>query len=272
MTGFWTNFLDALTLQAGWNAAVVCLGAAALGAGAGVVGVFSLLRGRAMMSDAISHATLPGVAAAFLIVSAVEGDSRALPLMLLGGAASAGLGVLAVQWISARTRLGEDVAIGTVLSSFFALGVALLTVIQQLALKGQAGVEQLLIGSAAGMLEGERETIMIVASILSVIAIALTREFAVVAFDPDYAASLGWPVRALDLALMGLLLAIVVVGLTHGRPGADHRLGDYAAGRRPVLDRSRAADGVDLRRAGRPWLLSSARRFRRAGRTCQPAR
>ncbi|MCI4665153.1 MAG: metal ABC transporter permease [Neomegalonema sp.] len=211
---FWAEFGKALLLQAGWNAAVVCLGAAALGAGAGVVGVFALLRGRAMMSDAISHATLPGVAAAFLLVSAWGGDARALPAMLIGGSVSAALGVLAVQWISARTRLGEDAAIGTVLSSFFAVGVALLTVIQQLPLAGQAGVERLLIGSAAGMLDGERETIMIVAGVLCVIAIALTREFAAIAFDPAYAASLGWPVRALDLLLMALLLAIVVIGLT----------------------------------------------------------
>ncbi len=210
---FWSNLIDALTLQAGWNAAVVALGAAALGAGAGVVGVFTLLRGRAMMSDAISHATLPGVAAAFLVISAFGADARSLPALLLGGAASAALGVLATQWIAARTRLAEDAAIGTVLSTFFALGVALLSVIQQLSLEGQAGVESLLIGSAAGMLEGERELIVIVASALALVAIGLTREFATIAFDPDYAASLGWPVRTLDLLLMALLLAIVVVGL-----------------------------------------------------------
>lgn len=210
---FWSDFGAALTLQAGWNAAVVALGAAALGAGAGVVGVFTLLRGRAMMSDAISHATLPGVAAAFLIMSAMGAEGRSLPALLIGGAISAALGVLATQWIAARTRLAEDTAIGTVLSTFFALGVALLSVIQQLSLEGQAGVESLLIGSAAGMLDGERELIVLVAVALALVAVGLTREFATIAFDPAYAASLGWPVRALDLLLMALLLAIVVVGL-----------------------------------------------------------
>jgi manganese/zinc/iron transport system ATP- binding protein len=56
-----TPFLDALLLQAGYNAALVAIGAGAAGFRAGATGTFLLLRKRALVSDAIAHATLPGV-------------------------------------------------------------------------------------------------------------------------------------------------------------------------------------------------------------------
>ena len=58
--------LDALLFQAGYNAALVSLGAALLGLAAGSVGTFITLRRRALASYAMAHATLPGVGLAFL--------------------------------------------------------------------------------------------------------------------------------------------------------------------------------------------------------------
>ena len=54
-------FLDALTLGLGYNATLVTIGAALLGIAAGVTGSFLFLRKRALVSDAVAHATLPGV-------------------------------------------------------------------------------------------------------------------------------------------------------------------------------------------------------------------
>jgi manganese/zinc/iron transport system permease protein len=113
--------LEALTLQLGYNAALVTIGAALLGAASGAAGTFLFLRKRALVSDAISHATLPGVALAFLVMVALGGDGRNLPGLLVGAGLSAGLGLLAVQWMTRRTRLAEDAAIGAVLSVFFGL-------------------------------------------------------------------------------------------------------------------------------------------------------
>ncbi|MCI4661558.1 MAG: metal ABC transporter permease [Neomegalonema sp.] len=206
-------FLSALTLQAGWNAAIVALGAAALGAGGGVVGVFTLLRKRALMSDAISHATLPGVALAFILHAVLGGEGRSLPVMLIGAAASAALGVLAVQWIARRTRLYEDAAIGTVLSTFFALGVVLLSVIQQMDASGQAGVASILIGSTAGLLFNDALLIAIGALVISAAALLLAKEFIASAFDSEFAQVSGLPVARLDLLLLVLVTAVVVVGL-----------------------------------------------------------
>ena len=147
--------LDALLLAAGYNTMVVMLGSALLGAGAGAVGVFVLLRRRALISDAISHATLRGLVIAFMLAAAVTGDGRVLWLMMLGAAASAALGVYLVTWIARHTRLPEDAAIGSVLSTFFALGIVLLTVVQAMPASGQAGLEGFLLGATAGMLRSE---------------------------------------------------------------------------------------------------------------------
>ncbi len=151
--------LDALTLQLGYNATLVAIGASLLGAAAGVTGTFLFLRKRALVSDAISHATLPGVGLAFIAMVALGGDGRALPGLLIGSAISAGIGLLAVQALVRRTRLPEDAAIGAVLSVFFGFGIVLLTVIQSMSAGRQAGLESFLLGSTAGMLRADALTI-----------------------------------------------------------------------------------------------------------------
>jgi manganese/zinc/iron transport system permease protein len=122
--------LAALVLSAGYNAALVCIGAALLGASGGAIGTFVYLRKRSLVSDAVSHATLPGLVLAFIVLALTTGNGRSLPGLMLGSALSAGLGLLAIEWITRRTRLSEDAAIGAVLSVFFGLGIVLLTVVQ----------------------------------------------------------------------------------------------------------------------------------------------
>lgn len=205
--------LEILTFGGGYNTSVVLLGAGLLGTGAGVIGALTLLRKRALISDAISHATLPGVALGFLVSLALTGDGRHLGILLAGAAMSGALGVLLVQWIKTHTRLSEDTAIGTVLSLFFGLGIVLLSYIQTLETGGQAGLNSFLLGSTAAMSQGEAQLIGLGALGVTVLAGLLFKEFGLVCFDPDYAGALGWPVARLDLALLGLLLAIVAIGL-----------------------------------------------------------
>lgn len=207
------QFFAALTLSAGYNTALVCIGAALLGASSGGIGVFVLLRKRTLVSDAISHATLPGVALAFLIAQFYFDNGRSLPVLLVGAALSAGLGVLAVDWIKTHTRLTEDAAIGTVLSTFFALGMVLLTVIQSMSLAGQAGLEGFLLGATSGMLKSEAYTIAVAAGLVGIAVILRMKEFSLLCFDEGFAAASGYNVRMLDRTLLLLLLGVVVIGL-----------------------------------------------------------
>lgn len=206
-------FLQNLTFQGGANTTVVCIGAGLLGAGGGVVGVFALLRRRALMSDALSHATLPGVALAFLVGSYVLSDPKTLGVLLAGAAVTALLGVVCVQWIEDQTRLPEDAAIGTVLSTFYGGGIVLLSYAQSIPSGGQAGLGSFLLGSAAGLLRGEALLIAALAVAVIVVALAFVKELGLVAFDAGFAAASGIGVRAMDLLLMGLLTAVIVVGL-----------------------------------------------------------
>ena len=207
------QFFAALTLTAGYNTALVCLGAALLGASSGAIGVFVLLRKRTLVSDAISHATLPGVALAFIVAQYYFESGRSLPVLLLGAALSAGFGVLAVDWIKTHTRLTEDAAIGTVLSTFFALGMVLLTVIQSMSLAGQAGLEGFLLGATSGMLKSEAYTIAIAAAFVGVAVVLRMKEFSLLCFDESFAGASGYNVRWLDRTLLLLLLGVVVIGL-----------------------------------------------------------
>ena len=204
---------DALLLQLGYNATLVTLGAALLGMAAGVGGTFLFLRKRALVSDAISHATLPGVALAFIAMVALGGDGRNLVGLLGGAALSAAAGLLIVSWLSTKTRLAEDAAIGAVLSVFFGFGIVLLTIIQTMSAGRQAGLEGFLLGSTAGMLRADALVIAWSAAATLVLVLLLRRPLTLASFDPDFATSTGQNVTRTDLAMMGLVLAVTVVGL-----------------------------------------------------------
>ncbi|SLN47249.1 metal ABC transporter permease [Ruegeria meonggei] len=204
---------DALTLQLGYNATLVAVGATLLGVSAGVTGTFLFLRKRALVSDAISHATLPGVCLAFMVLVAFGGDGRNLIGLLAGSAISAWIGLLCMNWLTRRTRLAEDAAIGAILSVFFGFGIVLLTVIQTMGVGRQAGLEGFLLGSTAGMLWADALIIAIGGAATLVLVMIIRRPMTMVAFDPEYAAARGLPVHRIDLAMMGLVMAVTVVGL-----------------------------------------------------------
>jgi manganese/zinc/iron transport system permease protein len=115
--------------------------------------------------------------------------------------------------IERTSRIRPDAAIGVVLSSFFSLGIVLLTYISSTGNAQQAGLETYLFGQAAGLLERDVE----VMAALALAAIACTalafRALKTAVFDREFAASIGLPVRALELATTALLVVAIVIGL-----------------------------------------------------------
>jgi len=204
---------EALTLGAGYNAALVTIGAALLGVAAGASGTFMFLRKRALVSDALAHATLPGIAIAFMVMVSFGGDGRSLPGLLVGSTVSAVLGLVALDLITRHTRLAQDAAIGAVLSVFFGFGVVCLTAIQTMTAGRQAGLETFLLGSTAGMLYGDALLIAVSAAACVLGVFVLRRPMTIVAFDTGFAETSGISVRAVDFAMTILVLAVTVVGL-----------------------------------------------------------
>ncbi len=208
-----TEFLHALTLDAGYNAALVVVGAALLGFSAGMAGTFLFLRKRALVCDALAHATLPGVCLAFVIMVMLGGDGRNLAGLLFGSAVTASIGLLIITWMTQKTRLTEDAAIGAVLSVFFGMGVVLLTIIQSMSSGSQAGLEKFLLGATAGMLFQDAMIIAAGGGLAVAMTLLIRRPMTLVAFDAGYASTRGYDIRQIDLAMMALVLAVTVIGL-----------------------------------------------------------
>lgn len=186
----------------------VILGSMLLGAGAGVIGCFAFLRKRALLGDALAHATLPGVCLAFLVTGSKH------PLALLAGAMVTGaLGVSSVNAIVRHSRIKEDAALALTLSVFFGFGIVLLTRIQKSGAAAQAGLDKFLFGQAASIVPADVWLLGGVTTVLLACVLIAFKEFKLVAFDPQYAATLGWPMGFLELLLSGLTVVAVVVGL-----------------------------------------------------------
>ena len=186
----------------------VALGSATLGVVSGALGAYAVLRKQSLLGDAISHATLPGVAMAFLLT-----QSKA-PLILVIGAAIAGwIATLLVIGIVNNTRIKEDSALGLVLSVFFSGGLVLLTVIQKMPTAKQSGLDTFLFGQAAALLERDVITMASIGGVTIIIMLLFWKELKLLCFDTSFGASLGFPMAVLDVLLITLLVIAIVLGL-----------------------------------------------------------
>ena len=203
----WEQALRFLTFQ---DPSVIwwLLGALLLGASCGLLGTFIVVRRMALLGDTLSHAVLPGVVLGYMWN--MEKD----PLAILVGATAAGLiGTVLVSLIRRTTKLKEDAALGMILASFFALGIALLTMVQQSHAGNQSGLDKFLFGqiAAVGM---EDIRIMAVVTLLNTgLIFFLYKGFLMVSFDESFAQSIGLPSRALHYLMMLMLAVTIVISL-----------------------------------------------------------
>ncbi len=186
----------------------VMLGTALLGATAGTIGTFAVLRRRSLVGDMLSHAALPGVCLAFLVM-----HGRNFLGLSIGALATGLLAILAVAVLTRWTRTKDDAAIGIVLSTWFGAGMVLLSVAQRQTSGYPAGLKSYLLGEAAGIGRRDVQVIAIVALACLAIVMLLYKEFKLLSFDSDFAAAQGWPTLLLDLAMMGTLAVVTIVGL-----------------------------------------------------------
>jgi manganese/zinc/iron transport system permease protein len=186
----------------------VALGAAALGVTAGSLGTYAVLRGQSLLGDAISHAALPGIALAFILTG-----SKA-PFVLVIGAALAGwIGTLGVTTIVKRSRIPFDAALALVLSVFFGFGLVLLVAIQRQPGGTHAGLDAYLFGQAAAIVGRDVTTMVVLGLVALAVTVVLWKEFKLLSFDDAFGATLGLPMRRLDLAMTTLLVIAIVIGL-----------------------------------------------------------
>ena len=186
----------------------VAMGAALLGLISGVLGCFAVLRRQALLGDTLSHAALPGVCLGFIIAGGREIGS------ILAGALFTGmLAALVMLALTRSSRLKTDAGLGIALSVFFAIGIVMLTYIQNTGNAAQGGLDSFLFGQAAAILRSDLWAMGGVTLVALAIVATFWKEFKLVTFDPQYARALGFPVLVLETALTAMIALAVVVGL-----------------------------------------------------------
>lgn len=210
--GEWQQIKRVFLLQ-DYNTRIVIFGVTLLGGAAGMIGSFTLLRRRALMGDALSHATLPGIALAFMIATKLGIDGKSLGILLLGATFTGLIGILHILLIRKMTRLKEDTALSSVLSIYFGTGVALLGIVQQMKTGHAAGLESFVYGKTASMVIADVWLISIAAATCMFTTLLLFKELTLLCFDDGFAGSRGFPIGILDMVLMCLVVVVTIVGL-----------------------------------------------------------
>jgi manganese/zinc/iron transport system permease protein len=132
----------------------------------------------------------------------------------MAGALVAGwLGTLGIMAIVRATRIKYDSALGFVLSVFFGAGLMLLTFVQRLPDARQAGLDTFLFGQAAAMLQRDVITMSLLGGVAILIMALFWKEFKLLSFDVEFGASVGYPMRLLDVLLTTLIVVSIVIGL-----------------------------------------------------------
>ena len=160
---------------------------------------FLVLKGWALMGDAVSHAVLPGIVIAQLL---------GLPLLL--GAFVAGLGSsLLTGFLAANSRVKRDTLMGVVFSAMFALGIVLNT-----AYPSELHLEHILFGNMLGVGQGDLITAISIALPVTAFLALKWKDLMLHAFDPAQAQVSGLRVGALHYGLLTILSLTIVATLT----------------------------------------------------------
>lgn len=197
-----------MTLFLSPNTWWVLLSMLILGIASGMIGCLAYWKRQSLMSDALSHAALPGVVIAFAITGV-----KVLPVLILGAAASALLGALLVQWVVSYSRIKEDTAMGIVLSVFFGFGIMLLTMVNRTGGGNVSGLDGFIFGQAASMVRSDVYTMSILGLIVIFVVFAAFKEWKLFLFDPQFAKGLGLWSRGMNALYTAVLVLVIVIGI-----------------------------------------------------------
>ncbi len=169
--------------------------AVVVGAICAVVGSYLMVQRLALLGDAISHSLLPGVATAYIFHVSI----------FLGALIAGLLSTVIINGIKNFSKIKEDAAMGIVFSSFFALGIILITVVQK---ENKIDLNHFLFGNILGVSTGDVRDTIVVGLVVLLTVILFYKELLFYTFDRLGAEAAGLPVIWLDTGLM------ILVGLT----------------------------------------------------------
>ena len=171
---------------------------ALIGGVCGFLSCFVTLKGWSLMGDALSHSVVPGVAAAYIL-----GLPFALGAFATGLLAATGMG-----FVKNHSRIREDATIGVVFTSFFALGLLLISLFPT-----NVDIKAIVFGNILGISDPDILQVLIISAVALLILGLKWRDLMLFCFDPNQARSLGLNTTVLHFLLLTLLSAVAVAAL-----------------------------------------------------------
>jgi len=190
------EFIEAVASHAFLQRALIT--ATLIGISAGVIGSFVILRGLSLMGDAIGHAVLPGVAISFLM-----GVNPVIGAVTFGLLAS-----LFIGFISDKSALKKDTVMGVVFTSFFALGIVLVSQI-----RARVNINSILFGNMLTVSEERMYTMGVVTVILIVLVMLFYKELLLTSFDETMARIYGLKTKLVHYLFLFVLTLVIVLSL-----------------------------------------------------------
>lgn len=187
---------------------MVALGTGILGITSGIVGTYVTLRQESLLGDALSHAALPGIAIAFMLIQV-----KVTALLLVGAVITGLIATVLMQVFSQKTVLKLDSAMALTLSTFFGLGLVLMTYIQRQANANQAGLSNFIFGQASAMLNSDVQLIVGVSLFILLIITILWRPFKLMTFDMIFAKTVYSNLSVYQFVLSLLIVMTIMIGL-----------------------------------------------------------
>ena len=191
MTGLLEPFTYNYMFNAIWVSSLV-------GAVCAFLSTYLMLKGWSLIGDALAHSVVPGVALAYVI-----GLPFALGAFVAGGLASG-----AMLFLSERSGLKADVVIGLTFTSFFGLGLFLISINPT-----AVDVQTIIMGNILAITPWDTLQLVIIGAVCMVILLAKWKDLMIVFFDEHHARSIGLNPRMLKVLFFALLSASVVAAM-----------------------------------------------------------
>ena len=171
---------------------------ALVGAVCAFLSAYLMLKGWSLIGDALSHAIVPGVAGAYML---------GLPFAF-GAFFSGGLAAGAMLFLSQKTKLKEDAVIGLIFTSFFGLGLFMVSLSP-----ASVNIQTIVLGNILAVTPTDTLQLVIIAGVSLVILTAKWKDFMAVFFDEGHARSIGLRPDLLRVVFFTLLSASTVAAL-----------------------------------------------------------
>ena len=159
---------------------------------------YLMLKGWSLIGDALSHAIVPGVAGAYMI---------GLPFSV-GAFLAGGLAAGAMLFLNQRTKLKEDAIIGLIFTSFFGLGLFMVSLSPT-----SVNIHTIVLGNILAITPEDTLQLVIIAGVSLTILLVRWKDLMVAFFDENHARSIGLRPALLKVLFFTLLSACTVAAL-----------------------------------------------------------